>query len=185
MSTRRALLGSLVLLAATGITSGTSQRPTRPAPCPTAPEPDTTWARFAFAGLHLSLRLPADLRPKPYQALRGIDRRVRADDIPATPAETVELVAAWEIPKAASSEIRQVLLYTVRPDSLPRGRPCALPIAKQTGVVFRKVLSGGSGRSDEYWTEAYWPAFALAVHGTTLNAFAVALAILRSIEPVP
>ena len=178
-------LASMVLLTAVGVTPSRSQRPTRPAPCPPAAELDTGWARFAFAGLHLSLRLPADLRPRPYQALRGIDRRVRADDIPATPAETVELVAAWEIPKNASSEIRQVLLYTVRPDSLPRGRPCALPIAKQTGVVFRKVLSGGSGRSDEYWTEAYWPTFAMAVHGTSLNAFAVALAILRSVEPVP
>ena len=178
---RRAGLTGLVLLGAAWGTPSAGQIP----PCPPPAEADTGWSRFPFVGLHLDLRLPAELRATPFASLRSTARRMREQEIPAIPADSIELLAAWETSKAAAGAVRQVLLYSVPPGTLPSGRPCSMVIAGQPALVFRRVVSGGGRSPNEFWTEAYWPGFGIALRATALDAYAGTLAMLRSIERRP
>jgi len=176
---QRALLALVILSAAAG------QQPRRPGRCVTAAEADSNWTRFRFVGLRLTLVLPPDLRPVADGSLKGVARRLRAQSIPLTTADTVRLLAAWVAPGKSTGDVRQVLFYSVRPDSTPSGRPCALTIADQPGLVFRMALSPPGRAADEYWMEAYWPGFVLAASGPTVAAYEAIFGILRSIAVSP
>ncbi len=167
------------------VTPASGRQPTRHGPCATDAKPGETWTSFPFLGLRLAVSLPADLRPVPFASLGRVVRRARARSIPMLPDESVQLVAAWEAPSKSTSEVRRVLLYSVRPDSVPPGRPCALPIAGQPGFIFRTALSAEGRAADEYWVEAYWPGFVLVAAGRSLDAYEVVFGILRTITVTP
>lgn len=178
-------LSCLAFLLVLPVAPAISQSPIRYGACRTAADADSSWARFSFAGLQLSLRLPAELRAISYGDLRKLAGQVELSAISPGFMESLELVAAWRAPARAPGEIHHVLLYTVRPTLAPSGRPCSLAIAGQPGLVFLQVLNAGGGGAAEYWTEAYWPGYVLAVRGKTMDSYDVAFRMLRSIVPVP
>jgi hypothetical protein len=169
--------------ASAGLTRAEAQ-PARPAACSTAAQPGEQWTSFVLRGLRLQLALPPELRPLAEPKLRKTAERAAERSLPANSDAATRLVAAWEAPARSASELRQVLLYTVQ-EAVPRGRPCALLIAQQPGLVFKLVLSGQGRIASEYWTEAHWPGFVLAVGGRSLEAYELGFAILRSITVQP
>ncbi|HEV8149967.1 MAG TPA: hypothetical protein VGP61_07250 [Gemmatimonadales bacterium] len=116
----------------------------------------------------------------PDKKLGKAAKRAAAQGIPASTGAP-ELVAAWETPAKAPGELREALLYTVAGTAAPEGRPCALRIATQPGLVFKLVLSGEGNVEREYWSVAYWPGFVLALGGRSTEAYEAGFAILRSV----
>ena len=173
----------LTLIALALLSAGAGQPPRRPAACSTTAKADSGWIGFSFAALGLTVALPPDLRRVAEGSLKGVARRARAQSIPMTTADSIELLVAWEAPRKSPGEVRQVLLYSVRPDSTPPGRPCALSIAGRPGFVFRTALSSSGRTADDYRMEAYWPGFVLSASGRTLAAYVVIFGILGSITP--
>lgn len=165
--------------------SASSQRPTHPAPCPTTAPPDENGGVFSFVGLKLGLHLPPQLRPVLFSNLGRVAKRTHAPLEQVTPADSIQLAAAWEAPGKSDSEIRQVLLYQVRPGFVPTGRPCALVIAGAAGLVFRTSLGSVGQSADEHWAVAYWPGFILAAFGRSFNGYDVILGVLRSVTLTP
>jgi len=94
------------------------------AQCAASPLPPPDWKEVALPGLRLSLQLPPALERRPWEALSRIARNAKRMGVPGTSADSVTLVAAWEARKTSGAEPTQVLLYEIRPDSLPPGRPC-------------------------------------------------------------
>lgn len=174
-------LSVLLALGMGGAWPGNSQQ-LRAGNCAATPGPAEDWTPVTLSGLGLSLRLPAELKAQAYQSLRGIARRAKARSMPATALDTVELLAAWEAPRNSSSDIRQVLLYSRRPDSVPAGRPCAMTIAQQRGMVFRMAYSGDGRAADEYEVVAYWPGFLFAARGRSLDAYDAIYRVLRTVS---
>lgn len=155
------------------------------AQCAASPAPGADWRERALPGLHLSLRLPPELEPRPWGALAGIARALKRRGIPATRADSVTLVAAWEARRGSGGELTQVLLFEVRPDSLPAGRPCPIEVAGAPGRAFRFALSGSGSAADEFWLEVYWPGHLLAAGGRSMAAYDQAFTIIRAVTATP
>lgn len=183
MSSSRSLI-CLVVLIVSGSTSLVGQTPARYAPCRAALPADSSWSGFSIAGLRLTLRLPAKLRPVRYKDLDRMFRREQVPEISRNLADSVVLAAGWAAPAKDPGDIQQVFLYTISGSYTPFGRPCSLSIAGKPGLAFLRSLSGGS-QGNEYWAEAYWPGFVLAIRGGTLDSYEVAFRILRAVAAMP
>lgn len=179
------LVLAFLAVALGGLPAAFGQRALRPAGCATTGRPGDDWTRYPFPGLRLVLSLPPGLRPLPYEGLRRAGRRAAERSIPMTDADSVELLAAWEAPARSAGEIRQVLLFSIRPDSVPPGRPCAFAVAGQPGYVFRMALSPDGRAADESRVEAYWHGFVLAAVGRSMDAYEIVFGILSSIAMLP
>jgi hypothetical protein len=181
---RRHTAGFLFSFMVTWFTAAAAQPAARPGACRTAAQADTTWPETSFLGFHFSLRLPLELRRVPEQELRRVAERTHALETTGE-GVAVELVAAWRAPARAQGEIQEVLLFTLRTAFVPDGRPCAFAIAGRPGLVFRQTLSGAGSGANEYWTEAFWPGFALAIRGRTLDSYEIGFVVLRSLAALP
>lgn len=155
------------------------------AQCAASPAPGADWQERALPGLHLSLRLPPDLEPRPWKALPGISRAARRRGIPAIQADSVVLVAAWEARRGSAGELTQILLFEVRPDTVPAGRPCPIEVAGAPGRAFRYALSGSGNAADEFWVEVYWPGYLLAAGGRSMAAYDQAFTVVRALTATP
>jgi hypothetical protein len=178
------LASSIGFLAALGVTTAIVAQPS-PRACGGGAETAADWRSVGFVGLRLTLRLPPTLEQLPPNRLVRKAREAQALRIPRLRGPGVELAVAWTAPADAPGALREVLLYTVRADSVPPGRPCALRIAGSDAVAFRFSLSAGGQAAEDHWTEAYWPGFILAVNARSLAGADSALGLLRAITRTP
>lgn len=164
---------------------GSAQQPVRLGTCAATPDAGSDWVRYPHQGLNLYLTLPPELREVDFSSIQKADKKANIRLEQVTDADSARIVAAWDVPDKKMKDVKRVLLYAVRKSFLPTGRPCAIDLAGQPGRVFRLVLSPEGSTENEYWLQAFWPGYVLAVGGPSMATYEVGFGILKAVSGVP